>query len=90
MIEFASPKREKTSALDLSGLGIESLPADIAQLVHLEKLDLSYNRLADLPASIGRLVGLGGWTSAITGQPRCPRRSANSPNWNSFTSDTTG
>jgi internalin A len=48
----------KNSALDLSGLGIESLPADIARLVHLEKLDLSDNRLAELPASIGQLTRL--------------------------------
>ena len=48
----------KNPALDLSGLGIESLPTDIARLIHLEKLDLSDNRLADLPASIGQLTGL--------------------------------
>ena len=41
-------KRGNEKALDLSGLGISELPADITQLTMLEILNVSNNKLKDL------------------------------------------
>lgn len=45
-------------ALDLSRLGLESLPSEIGQLVSLESLSLRGNQLSSLPSEIGQLVAL--------------------------------
>lgn len=44
--------------LDLSGLGLESLPPEIGQLVNLEMLDVSENQLSSLPPEIDNLLNL--------------------------------
>src|SRR3972149_3393614 len=44
--------------LDLSGLGLTALPAELWQLTALERLDLSENQLTTLPPEIGRLTAL--------------------------------
>jgi len=53
--------------LDLIGLGLTALPAELAQLTHLEWLDLSDNRLTALPAELGQLTNLR-WLS-LSGNP---------------------
>lgn len=44
--------------LDLSRLGLDSLPPEIGQLVGLESLSLRGNQLSSLPSEIGQLVNL--------------------------------
>ncbi len=44
--------------LDLSALGLKSLPPEIFELTGLQHLDLSYNQLTSLPPEIGRLTAL--------------------------------
>lgn len=46
------------SALNLSGLKLQSLPPSIGRLEHLRSLALQGNELADLPESIGQLTQL--------------------------------
>lgn len=48
----------KATVLDLSSLGLASLPPHIGELQHLKQLDLAYNRLTQLPHGLGRLSGL--------------------------------
>jgi hypothetical protein len=49
---------ERPEVLDLSGKGLDELPAQIGMLTELAALDLSRNRLTKLPAEIGRLTKL--------------------------------
>jgi Leucine-rich repeat (LRR) protein len=44
--------------LDLSGLGLASLPPEIGQLASLQSLHLADNRLASLPPEIGKIANL--------------------------------
>lgn len=44
--------------LDLSGLGLTTLPPEIGQLTALTRLDLSNNQLTSLPPETGRLTAL--------------------------------
>ena len=44
--------------LDLSGLGLTSVPPEIGQLTELTELDLSGNQLTSLPSEIGQLAEL--------------------------------
>ncbi|MEO0456661.1 MAG: COR domain-containing protein [Cyanobacteria bacterium P01_A01_bin.114] len=50
----------KTSAttLDLSRLGLRSVPASISQLANLTVLDLSANQLSSIPKELGQLANL--------------------------------
>ena len=50
--------RRRVTVLDLSGLGLTSLPPKIAHLAKLTELDLSNNRLAALPPELGQLPNL--------------------------------
>jgi|GEM_PF-3344003 len=50
--------QEDSTRLNLSGLSITSLPAEIGNLVKLTELDLSDNRLTTLPERIGDLTAL--------------------------------
>lgn len=52
-IEIA--RAQKTDELDLSKMGLVSLPPEIGDLAHLRKLYLSNNHLLALPDTIGRL-----------------------------------
>lgn len=56
VIEKAFQLRE--SELDLSGWGIEELPAEIGELTWLEKLDLESAGIKSLPKEIGKLTNL--------------------------------
>ena len=47
-LKIRHAKRGNEKALDLSGLGISELPADITQLTMLEILNISNNKLKDL------------------------------------------
>lgn len=44
--------------LDLSGLGLQSLPEEIAQLTNLQRLDLGGNQLTSLPDAMQKLTWL--------------------------------
>jgi internalin A len=44
--------------LDLSNLGLETLPAEIGTLPHLQSLQLCSNRLSNLPSEIANLSNL--------------------------------
>lgn len=48
----------KITALDLSGMGLSSLPPHVGQLSHLETLNLSRNQLTTLPPEITQLTNL--------------------------------
>ena len=51
-------KDTSETELDLSGLGLTSLPPEIGQLTNLRELNLSANRLTSLPPETGQLVNL--------------------------------
>lgn len=51
-------KKTRVTRLDLSGLGLETLPPEIGQLSSLQSLNLSGNQLATLPDSLGQLSSL--------------------------------
>jgi internalin A len=53
----ATQKSQETH-LDLSGLGLQELPASIGQLTQLIGLDLSGNNLVTLPEGLGQLKWL--------------------------------
>ena len=46
--------------LDLSGLGLKSLPLEVGNLTNLTFLDLEHNELTALPSEIGYLTNLTG------------------------------
>ncbi|MFN7835839.1 MAG: leucine-rich repeat domain-containing protein, partial [Burkholderiaceae bacterium] len=52
------PSSDAASSLDLSMLGLKTLPPAIGQLVNLTMLDLSNNELQSLLPAIGQLVNL--------------------------------
>jgi Leucine-rich repeat (LRR) protein len=56
VIEAAA--KDGRTELDLSGEGLQSLPAEIGQLTSLQSLDLGVNQLSSLPAEIGQLTSL--------------------------------
>jgi SpoVK/Ycf46/Vps4 family AAA+-type ATPase len=45
-------------ALDLSGLGLDQIPPELAELTNLTELSISGNRLKTLPGFIGKLTSL--------------------------------
>ncbi len=49
---------ERVTQLDLSGLGITSLPAEIGKLDSLKSLSLRRNELAELPSTMAQLTNL--------------------------------
>ena len=51
---------EEASELDLSGLGLKSLPPQVGNLANLTFLNLEYNELTALPSEIGYLTNLTG------------------------------
>jgi hypothetical protein len=58
--------------LDLKGLGLTALPAELGQLTNLERLDVSDNRLTALPAEVGQLTNLRElnlWSNRLTALP---------------------
>ncbi|MBW7990494.1 MAG: GTP-binding protein [Planctomycetes bacterium] len=52
--------RDGRAELDLSDMGIESLPAEIGQLTNLKVLDLYHNQLTSIAEEIGQLINLTG------------------------------
>ena len=50
--------KEEWTELDLSGMGLISLPPEIGQLTNLTELTLTDNRLTSLPAEICQLTNL--------------------------------
>ncbi|MEO1393910.1 MAG: COR domain-containing protein [Cyanobacteria bacterium J06634_5] len=63
-IEKAAQK--KTISLDLSRTQLNSLPAEVGQLINLRLLNLSSNQLSSLPAEIGQLINLKSLTTRYT------------------------
>ena len=51
-------RRGKGTSLDLSDLGLTSLPAEMGRLTNLKQLQLDHNQLTSLPPEIGRLAKL--------------------------------
>jgi hypothetical protein len=51
-------KSNGSDTLDLSGLGLTSLPKEIGQLTHVKKLYLMHNPLIELPVELSRLTQL--------------------------------
>ena len=51
---------KEASELDLSGLGLKSLPPQVGNLTNLTFLDLEHNELTALPSEIGYLTNLTG------------------------------
>lgn len=56
IIEFTAETEEST--IDLGGLGLSALPAELFQLTKLTHLSVRGNQLTSLPAEIGQLVRL--------------------------------
>ncbi len=50
--------KERSTSLDLSGLGLTDLPKSLGQLAQLRNLDLSNNDLTELPEWLGSLLQL--------------------------------
>lgn len=58
-VQTSSPKKESTKGLDLSGQGLDKLPASVLTQTNLEELNISHNRLTGaLPAEIRQLKKL--------------------------------
>ncbi|MDA0591602.1 MAG: hypothetical protein O3C17_26815, partial [Planctomycetota bacterium] len=55
---IAEAAREKAAVLNLSGLGLTSVPPEIGQLARLTRLDLDNNQLTSVPPEIGQLARL--------------------------------
>ncbi|MDB5329542.1 MAG: Leucine Rich Repeat (LRR)-containing protein [Phycisphaerales bacterium] len=55
---IAEAESVNQSDLNLSGLGLKTLPPEIGRLNSLKKLHLTGNQLTDLPPEFGNLVGL--------------------------------
>ncbi|MEO7932589.1 MAG: COR domain-containing protein [Chthoniobacterales bacterium] len=55
---IAEARASGDTTLDLSGLGLTTLPAEIGQLTALTELNLYRNKLTTLPAEIGKLSAL--------------------------------
>jgi Leucine-rich repeat (LRR) protein len=64
--------------LDLSGLGLPTLPLEIGQLTALTSLILYFNQLTSLPPKIGRLNALRQLDLDYNQLTVCRRRSAGS------------
>lgn len=47
-LKIRHAKRGNEKSLNLSGLGLTDIPVDITQLIHLEVLDVSNNKLTNL------------------------------------------
>ncbi|MBS0604618.1 MAG: leucine-rich repeat domain-containing protein [Verrucomicrobia bacterium] len=58
LLKLYQEELESIEKLDLSNLGLHTLPKEIDLLVNLKTLDLSRNRLTDLPDEIGNLKKL--------------------------------
>ncbi|GAA2864004.1 hypothetical protein GCM10010517_23160 [Streptosporangium fragile] len=50
--------RDGSTRLDLSGLGLETVPEPLGDLTHLTELDLGRNELTALPGWLGDLTAL--------------------------------
>ncbi len=57
-IQACLQQGKKGTRLDLSGLGLTTLPPEIGQLTALTRLDLYNNHLSALPPEIGKLTAL--------------------------------
>ena len=55
---IAEAKRTKATELNLSLLGLTTLPPELGQLQNLQSLDLSENQLSALPEAVGQLQKL--------------------------------
>ena len=51
-------RKAQAVRLDLSGLGLKTLPPEVGQLSSLQTLDLQSNQLASVPESLGQLSSL--------------------------------
>ena len=54
--KIAAALKKDSSKLDLSGLGLETLPESLGQLKNLQQINLSQNQLSSLPESLGKLA----------------------------------
>ena len=55
---IATAKLNRATTLDLSGLGLVTLPPGVGDLTTLKRIDLSDNQLTALPLEIGSLIAL--------------------------------
>lgn len=55
---IASVQETGATKLSLHGMGLETMPEEIANLTQLEVLNLSQNRLVEIPDFIGQLTNL--------------------------------
>ena len=70
---IAEAQRTNATELDLSGLGLTSLPESLFQLTQLQTLYLSENHLTELPKGIGQLEDLQNldlWINHLTELPK--------------------
>jgi hypothetical protein len=75
--------------LAISGDVLESLPAEMFELTHLEDILLGDNQLPSLPPEIGKLTTSRPSGSPVTSSRPCPPRSASSPISSNSCSSTT-
>ena len=59
--------RERSAELNLDGLGLTTVPAQVNQMTWLRSLSLSRNSLASVPTAIRELTGLGHLDLSATG-----------------------
>jgi internalin A len=59
LARISQAQAQGSEKLDLSSLGLTSVPAEIGKLSELKSLSLDYNRLSKLPRSLTKLHGLG-------------------------------
>ena len=74
---IAAVRKSGAAALDLTRLGLQSVPPEIGQLAQLRELDLSGNQFTTLPEAVGELTVLQGlylWNNQLTTLPEAVGR----------------
>ena len=58
LARIAKVKANKAQVLNLSGLGLTTIPPEVFELTNLKQLFLDSNKLTDLPQNVGQLTNL--------------------------------